>query len=179
MPKFTSIQPITAADTDAVWEFFQRVPEGDRTFAKEPVTERATVMSWATDARPIRQVAWRDGGIVGYVAVIPGYGWSHHVGDLRLVVDPAWRGRGLGEKLARHGLKTAVDAGLSKVTVDVAASQEYLLGFFMRLGFHAEALLEDHVQDPLGNTGDLIVLANHLEDDWHMLSTLGLEDVLD
>ena len=179
MPKLTNIQPFAAADTDAVWEFFQRVPERDRTFAKEPVTERESVSAWATGSRANRFLAWREGVIVGYVAMIPGYGWSHHVGELRLVVDPAWRGHGLGEKLARYGLRVAVEAGLTKVTVDVAATQEHVLGLFTRLGFHAEALLEDHVQDPEGSFSDLIVLANRLDDDWHLLETVGLEEVLD
>ncbi len=179
MPKLTNIRPFTAADTDAVWEFFQRVPERDRTFAKEPVTDRETVGAWSDRSRANRFVAWREGSVVGYVAMIPGYGWSHHVGELRVVVDPVMRGRGLGEKLARYGLKVAVDAGLTKVTVDVAASQEHVLGLFTRLGFHAEALLEDQVQDPEGNFADLIVLANRLDDDWHLLETVGLDEVLD
>ena len=33
------ITAFSAADVDDVWAFFQRVPEGDRTLVKEPVTE--------------------------------------------------------------------------------------------------------------------------------------------
>jgi ribosomal protein S18 acetylase RimI-like enzyme len=175
MPEPIAITPFTAADVDAVWDFFQRVPEGDRTFVKEPVAERATVESWVDDARALRSVA-RDGDtVVGYVAVIPGVGWSRHVGELRLVVDPAVRRRGIGQQLARHALRIALDASLTKVVVDVVAVQESTIALFTQLGFRAEALLEDHVQDPDGNYGDLIVLANRTDADWELLTRVGLD----
>jgi len=146
---------------------------------KEPVTELATVQAWVAEARPLRSIARRDGAVVGYVAVIPGVGWSRHVGELRLVVDPAIRRQGIGQQLARHALRVALDAGLTKVVVDVVAEQESTIALFTQLGFRAEALLEDHVQDPDGNYGDLIVLANRTDADWDLLATVGLDEALD
>ncbi len=173
------ITPFSATDVDEVWAFFQRVPEGDRTLVKEPVTELTSVQGWADDARALRYVARADGDVVGYVAVIPGVGWSRHVGELRLVVDPAVRRRGIGQRLARHALRVAVDASLTKVVVEVVAVQDSTIALFTRLGFRAEALLEDQVQDPEGNFLDLIVLANRTDADWAVLTTVGLDEELD
>ena len=173
------ISRFSADDVDDVWAFFQRVPEGDRTFVKEPVTELGTVRAWVDEARALRSVARLDGDVVGYVAVFPGVGWSRHVGELRLVVDPAVRRTGIGQRLARHALRVAVEASLTKVVVEVVAVQESTIALFTRLGFRAEALLEDQVQDPAGNYSDLIVLANRTDADWALLATVGLDERLD
>ncbi len=176
------ISAFTAADVDDVWAFFQRVPEGDRTFVKEPVMDHADVRAWADDTRALRSIArtgGADGAVVGYVGVFPGVGWSRHVGELRLVVDPAIRRRGVGQRLARHALRVALEAGLTKVVVEVVATQESTIGLFIGLGFRAEALLEDQVQDPAGNFSDLVVLANRTDTDWGLMTTVGLDDQLD
>jgi ribosomal protein S18 acetylase RimI-like enzyme len=173
------ITAFSADDVDDVWTFFQRVPEGDRTLVKEPVTEPGAVSAWVDDARALRYVARLDGDVVGYVAVFPGVGWSKHVGELRLVVDPAVRRQGIGHRLARYALRVALEASLTKVVVEVAAVQESTIALFTGLGFRAEALLEDQVQDPAGNYTDLIVLANRTDADWGVLATVGLDEQLD
>jgi ribosomal protein S18 acetylase RimI-like enzyme len=173
------ITELTSADVDDVWAFFERLPDGDRTFVKQPVTDLDTVRRWLDDERSVRAVARLGSRIVGYVALSPGTGWSRHVGELRLVVDPEIRRRGLGQRLARHGLRIALDAGLTKVVVEVVAEQESTIALFTGLGFRAEALLVDHVQDPEGRYGDLIVLANRTDDDWRLLTTVGLDQPLE
>ena len=95
------------------------------------------------------------------------------------MVDPAVRRRGIGQRLARHALRVAVDASLTKVVVEVVAVQDSTIALFTRLGFRAEALLEDQVQDPEGNFLDLIVLANRTDADWAVLTTVGLDEELD
>lgn len=179
VPDDFDIAPFTESDIDDVWAFFSTVPEGDRTFVKEPVADRVAVEAWVHDERARRLIARIDGRVVGYVGVIPGVGWSRHVGELRLVVDPSFRRRGIGQRLARHALRVALDASLTKVVVEVVASQESTIALFTGLGFRAEALLEDQVQDPEGAYCDLILLANRTDDDWGIMSTVGLTDRLD
>ena len=174
----TEIRALGAGDLDALQAFFARVPEGDRTFFKEDVTDREAVASWTTDARSRRLVARDDDAVVGYVAVIPGVGWSSHVGELRVVVDPETRGRGLGRALARQGLLAALDLGLRKVVVEVVADQQPAIGMFQALGFEAEALLKDHVCDRAGTLRDLIVLAHAVDATWSAMATAGIEDEL-
>ena len=80
---------------DALLGFFGSLPEGDRTFIKEEVTDPDTVRSWAADASPAGG-GWVDtcdgDEVTGYVAVRPLPGWSDHVGEVRLVVSPTRRG---------------------------------------------------------------------------------------
>ena len=140
----------------------------------------ATVESWLAEPSRIRLLARDiDGAVIGYVAVIPGVGWSSHVGELRLVVEPDRRGEGVGRTLARAGLAAAVEAGLTKVVVEVVAEQVSTIALFQQLGFVAEALLEDHVRDATGRLTDLIVLSNRADDTWATMATVGLDEVLD
>ena len=87
------IRSAAARDRDAVERFLARIPEGDRTFFKEDVTDPDVVAVWSR-AGAIAAVAVEDGEVVGYVAVIPLQGWSSHVGEVRVIVDPGQRGRG-------------------------------------------------------------------------------------
>lgn len=174
-----TISPFSATDVDEVWAFFQRVPERDRTFVKEPVNDLADVKAWVGDVRAMRSIARRDGDIVGYVGVLRGVGWSSHVGEIRLVVDPALRRQGIGQRLAWHAVRVAVELGLKKLVVEVVAAHESTIALFTGLGFRPEALLVDQVRDPTGDFADLVVLANHIDVDWEIMATIGLDDRLD
>ena len=160
------IRSPTPDDLDALLDFFERVPESERTFFKEEVLDRATVEGWLTGERGRRGVAVEDGRVIGYVAVIRLSGWSDHVGDVRLVVDPAHRTQGVGRTLARWALVQAVQCGLTKLTVEVVVEQERAVAMFGALGFVAEGLLRDHVRDQDGELRDLVLLSHAVADSW-------------
>ena len=109
------------------------------------------------------------------MAVVPLHGWSSHVGEVRLVVDPEHRGRGIGRELARHAVHDAVELGLAKLVVEVIADQTALIAHVpSRSGFDAEALLADHVRDRNGQIRDLLVLANDVESQFAAMATAGI-----
>jgi L-amino acid N-acyltransferase YncA len=172
------IRPPTEADLDALMEFFARVPEGERTFFKEQL-DRETVERWLAEDPGRRGVAVEDGQVAGYVAVIRLAGWSDHVGEVRLVVDPGHRGHGLGRALARWALAQALDCGLRKLYVEVVAEQEGAVAMFSALGFTAEGLLRDHVRDQAGDLRDLVLLAHPVDDHWAAMSSAGIDDALE
>ena len=181
----TTVTPLTEAHCGALVRFFADLPEGDRTFIREDVTDPDVVRGWAAGSPGVdRWVAVdgdTDGGdrVLGYVAVLRLPGWSDHVGEVRLVVAPAGRGSGLGRELARHAMVHALGAGLTKLVVEVVADQEPALALFTALGFTGEALLVDHIRDRDGELRDLMVLAHHVGDTWAGMSAVGLTEALD
>jgi ribosomal protein S18 acetylase RimI-like enzyme len=172
------IQPLEEQHAAGLRDFFSRVPASDHNSFAEDVFAPGLVESWLQDTRGRRSVALEGDRAVGYVAVLPQVGWSSHVGSLRLVVDPDERGKGIGRQLARHGLVTGLELGLSKLVVEVVADAEPAIGMFQDLGFEPEALLRDHVRDKSGVLRDLVVLAHLVEGTWSGMATAGLADEL-
>jgi ribosomal protein S18 acetylase RimI-like enzyme len=171
------IRPIQPGDEAALIRFFDRIPESDRTFLKEDVDDPDVVAEWARPSAA-RAIATEDGEVVGSVAVVPLHGWSSHVGEIRLVVAPEHRGRGLGRALARRAVLDALDLSLAKLVVEVIADQASLVGMFRSLGFEPEALLTDHVRDRAGELRDLMVLANSVEGHFAAMAAAGIVDSL-
>jgi L-amino acid N-acyltransferase YncA len=171
------IRQLEARDRDALERFLLRIPDGDRTFFKEDVGDPEVVSAWA---RPgvARSLAVEGDVVLGYVAVVPLHGWSSHVGEVRVIVDPDHRGRGLGRALARHAVLEALKLGLTKMVVEVVADQEATIAMFRSLGFDPEALLQDHVRDLSGQVRDLMILAHSVEEQWSSMATAGIVDSL-
>ena len=157
------IRQLEPGDREALERFLRRVPEGDRTFFKEDVDDPAVVDAWVRPGTA-RVLAVEDGEVLGYLALVPLHGWSSHVGEVRVIVDPERRGRGVGRALARRAVLEAIELELTKVVVEVIADQEPTIAMFRSLGFEPEALLLDHVRDRNGRLRDLLVLAHSVEE---------------
>lgn len=163
---------------DAVAALLGRLSESDRTFIKEELSPEA-VAAWPT-AHGQRWVdAEADGRVVGYAALLPLTGWSDHVAELRLVVDPDTRGRGIGRRLTQHAVGQALRAGLVKVVVEVPAAHQQVTDMFLGLGFTGEALLRDHFRDRSGQYQDLLMLAYLADQTFDALSVVGMADAVD
>ena len=171
------IRDLQATDRDAVERFVARVPEADRTFFKEDVEAPGVVDAW-TRPGTARAVAVEDGEVIGYVAVVPLHGWSSHVGEVRVIVDPDRRGRGIGRALARRAVLEAVELELRKMVVEVVADQEPTIAMFRSLGFDPEALLTNQVRDRSGALRDLMILAHSVQEQWSSMVVAGIADEL-
>jgi len=170
---------MAAGHVDAVTRLFGRLSEQDVTFVKEDVRDPGVIASWAQPDRPGRRwVALDDKTAVGFVALLPLVGWSAHVGELRLLVDPAHRGQGIGGQLVRHALQHGMELGLCKVTVEVVAVQQPVIDLFTRLGFQGEALLRDHIRDRHGDFQDVLLLAHFADESWSAMENAGIADEL-
>jgi ribosomal protein S18 acetylase RimI-like enzyme len=170
----SAVRRLARGDEAALDAFLAAVPAGDRTFIKEDVADPAAARAWIADTDTTRAVATEGEAIIGLVAIIPGVGWSSHVGDLRLVVHPGHRRRGAGTELARWAVLEAARAGLMKLVVEVVAEQEAAVAMFQGLGFEGEALLTDHIRDRDGNLRDLLLLSHRVDKNWSGLTTFGL-----
>lgn len=173
------IVEMTSDDAPAVSTFIQRVPRGEYLFLKEDIGNPMVVDRWRTRRGCQVLIAYVGAEVAALLAVVPGLGWSAHVGELRLVVDPAWRGKGIGATLARRGLQAAVASGLVKLTTEVLADQTGVINLFNGLGFVGEALFTDQARDDDGQLHDVLVLAHPVIDTWASVTALGIGDKQD
>ena len=172
------VRPLDAALAGPLEDFFRRVPESDHNSFAEDVLSPGVVQAWLDDSRARRACAVEDGRVLGYVAVLPLVGWSAHVGSLRVVVDPEARGKGVGRELARAGLLSSLEMGLTKTVVEVVVDAVPAIGMFEALGFEPEALLRDHVRDKAGALHDLVVLSHEVEGTWSGMASAGIDEAL-
>ncbi len=173
------VRPLGDDDQDALHRFLSEVPADDRSFFKEDVTDPAVAERWRRDTRSARVVCVDNGGeIVGFAALTPGFARTSHVGDLRVIVAARARGQGLGRDLTRRMLVQAVEQGLRKITLDVAATQVPVIEMFRRLGFEPEALLRDQLCDGSGALQDVVVLAHAVDDTWSGMLSAGTDTAL-
>jgi L-amino acid N-acyltransferase YncA len=162
-----TIRALIPQDRAQVGEFFERVPEEDRVFLKEDLLNREEVEIWLDEvdnnARETVIVAVTD-RIVG-TAVLERQlrGWSRHVGEIRIVAEPAFRRRGLGHLLAETIFDLAKHSGLEKLFAQMVADQPGSIRVFKQLGFRTEATLNDQVKDRHGQPHDLLVMAFYMK----------------
>jgi ribosomal protein S18 acetylase RimI-like enzyme len=158
------ILPVTARHRDALVDFVSRIPPEDRGFFDRSLLSQVAVASW-TQAVPERRLVAidDDGDVHGLVTIAPGSGWMSHVGELRLVVAPASRGRGVGHSLAVQALELAATMDLRKVTVEVMATNTRTQAMFSTLDFAEEARLVGQVLDGAGGLQDIVVLVRWLD----------------
>jgi ribosomal protein S18 acetylase RimI-like enzyme len=153
------IRRLTADDGPAAQAFASRVPQGERAFIDRSLLGQVFVAGWTQPTRARRTGAFLDGAMVAIMTVDPQPGWMSHVGELRLVVLPEARGRGIATALADRAVAIAGELQLSKLYVEVLASLTAVIDMFTSLGFVQEALLRGHVTQGDGVPGDLAILS--------------------
>ena len=171
------LRPMEKGDEESLLEFFKKLPEADRRFLRDDVTQRETIHGWVNnmdfrEVLPIVAVT-KEGEIVGDGTLHMNlHGWSKHVGEIRIVVAASFQRQGLGRLLAKELIQNAVNFGLDKVVAHVMDNQKGALNAFTNLGFIPEATLRKHVTDVNGLKRDLVILSNHVESLWHQMEEM-------
>ena len=76
------------------------------------------------------------GSIIGTVTIVPLYKLSGLKGSVEhVLVDEAYRGKGLGEKLMRHAIEYAKQQGMGKLFLTVEPERVVAKKLYQKLGF--------------------------------------------
>ncbi len=158
------IRPMEAGDARAVLAFAAALPLHDLLFLQRDIRNARVVAAWIEQIERglIRSLlaVTDDGAVEGCVALVRDtLSWSPHVAEIRLVVAPALRGAGLGRRLAQDAFALAIEDGVEKLIVRLVPDQAGAIALFEEMGFHAEAMLRDHVRDADGTTHDIAIMS--------------------
>jgi GNAT superfamily N-acetyltransferase len=120
-----TVRPMTAANGPALLRFFLRIPEAERFYLKDDVTSPKVIESWTAQLhydRALPLLAMAGERIVADAVLIRRRGGSRaHAGEILIVVDPEYRGRGLGVGLTRGLIEIDSDAELKDVLFELVA----------------------------------------------------------
>jgi GNAT superfamily N-acetyltransferase len=123
-----TIRPMVPEDKDELLDFFRRIPPADRFGLKEDVTDPKVMERWALTldySRALPLLAILDGQIVGDATLHHRRAGSRqHIGEVRVVVDPNYRNRGVGRGLLHKLIDIAGNKGLKKLMFEVIADTE-------------------------------------------------------
>jgi len=161
------IRPMAATDGGELLEFFRRISVEDRFFLKEDVASPKVIDRWVETldySRALPLLAFLDGKIIGSGTLIHRRGGSRrHIGEVRVVVDPDYRNRGVGRGLLHKLVDIAKDKDLEKLMFElVSDAEEAAKHTAALLGFVPVAVLVDHVQDYCGGKHDLLLMEREL-----------------
>jgi RimJ/RimL family protein N-acetyltransferase len=161
-----TIRPLDDGDRSALLEFGRALPQDDWLYLEDDLRNPDIIARLvnAHQAENWRQIVAVDesGAIAGYSAVRRMPGWSSHVADIQLIIADRWRRSGLGTALARSIFDAARDLGAAKVIVEILEGQTAGQAIFVRMGFHFEGRLTDHVRDRSGDRHNLVLMAYHI-----------------
>ena len=150
-------------DADAVLAFARRLAAHDLLFLPRDISEPKVVSAWIDAARSgglFTLLAVRGSEVLGCATIASDpLSWSRHVGELRVIVDPALRGQGLGQKLTQEAFAVAFEQGLQKLTAQMTVDQRGAIAVFEGFGFKPEALLREHVKGRDGRVHDIVILS--------------------
>jgi L-amino acid N-acyltransferase YncA len=164
-----TIRPMVPEDEDALLDFFRSIPPEDRFYLKEDVTDPRIIARWVQTldySRVLPLFAFLDGRIVGDGTLHHRRaGARQHIGEVRVVVAPAYRNRGVGRGLLHKLIDIAGDKGLKTLMFEVVADTEPAARHTAQvLGFVPVAVLPAHVRDLGGTSHDLIIMERRLLD---------------
>lgn len=158
-----TLRPMTRDDGPALAQFFLRIPEEDRFFMKDDVTDPRIIETWAQHLdydRTLPLLAFMGDRLIGDAALVRHRGgYRRDSAEIRVVIDPDYRGKGLGTILMRELITVAWDAELDHVDFEmVAGIQSEAIEAVEGLGALHAGTLTEYVKDPHGQPHDLVFL---------------------
>ena len=154
------IRPFTDKDTDALFAFFQALPERLRRVAWDRLESRHLIETWARDLdyEKVVPLLALDGTNVVADATLHyrNHGPLRRVGRIKWLIHPEYRGSGVGTALITNFIEMARLNGLRRLTTMlVDGLEDDAVATLKRMGF-VEYRLPEYGTDPDGDQVDML-----------------------
>jgi len=169
-----TLRPMVKEDVQNLLAFFRKLPEEDRLFLKDDVTDEKVIQRWADELdyeKTFPILAEVEDEIIADATLHTlERGWSRHVGEVRCVVAREYQRKGLGTILIREMFHRALQKGLHKLQASMPDKQVGAMKAFQTIGFRKEAVLKEHAVDIKGNKHDLVIMTNSVAELWRKIT---------
>jgi len=158
------LRPLQIADEAGLSDLFKRIPVDERQLFKEDVTSPDVIQGWIRHLNysNILPLLLLDGRRVVADATLhrDRRGWSRHVAEIRIAMDPDYRNRGLARILVQEFIGLAPEIGVAILNAAVLDVQTRARQFFEAAGFLPMATLARHAIDLAGKVHDVLLYTN-------------------
>ena len=167
--------PLVDSDLDRLLAFYAQLPQSVKNHLRYDVGKDREV-----GAKRLRQIDgkshWRvvaeaqDGSFIGDGTLDREmFGWTRHIADMRIVVEPGSQNLGLGEAICEELVRLARRANVERLQTVVLAEHEAYIKFLEDQGFTREFTRKAYAKCVDGKLHDVIIMSNDLESVWKHL----------
>ena len=163
-----SLRSLENEDMESLFKFFSRIPRTDLLIYKDDVRKWETIESWFTSPlyeKIYQIIALKDEEIVAKGTLHKGGLYWQHAAEIKLIVDPDYRGRGLGSQMFKTLLAEALNRSFEKIIVRFTPDNRSFTRMLDHFGFKPEAVLNCYVRcEETGEQKDLVIASYNLGD---------------
>jgi GNAT superfamily N-acetyltransferase len=161
------VRPLNRRDDVRLQKFFLVVPEEERLFVKQPITDRTLFRQWCRQPdfeRNLPLLMLHGRKIIGEATLHQrGGGWKRHIGLITLLTHPEYRGRDVSKVLVTELIYLARQCGLRQLEAEVNGERKIALQVLAQLGFSELLRLPDYVMDMKAVTHDYVMMGRSLK----------------
>lgn len=162
-----TVRPVARRDDNKLQKFFLAVPEEERLFIKQPITDRTLFRQWCRQPdfeRNLPLLMLHKNTVIGEATLHQrGGGWKRHIGLITLLTHPDYRGRDVSKVLVAELIEIAKHCGLRSLEAEVNGERKIALAVLAQLGFSKLMYLHDYVLDMKATTHDYVLMGRSLK----------------
>ena len=161
------VRPLGKRDETRLRKFLLTIPEEERLFIKQPISDPTTVQQWCRHPDyehnlPLLMLRGRE--IIGEATLHRRMGgWKRHIGLVTLLTHPQHRNRDVSKILVSELVDIARHSGLRRLEAELNGERKIALQILAQLGFSKLMNLEDYVLDMTAVTHDYVLLGINLK----------------
>lgn len=161
------VRPLNRRDDVKLQKFFLVVPEEERLFVKQPITDRTLFRHWCRQPdfeRNLPLLMLHGKKVIGEATLHQrGGGWKRHIGLITLLTHPDYRGRDVSKVLVTELIYLARQCGLRQLEAEINGERKIALQVLAQLGFNELMRQPDYVMDMKAVTHDYVLMGRTLK----------------
>ncbi len=157
-----TLRPMTTDDGEALYRFFQTLPDDLLMFIRHNVKDRRVIQEWTERVnygRVLPLLALAGNEIIGDATLhrVP-HGWKRHIGRVRMVVSPRFQDQGLATLLLNELVELASEFGLEKLWAEIPLDSVGAIRACRNAGFACKAVIEGLVKNTKNQNLDVLIM---------------------
>jgi GNAT superfamily N-acetyltransferase len=156
------LRPMVKADRKGLGDFFIRLTPSVLQYVRNDVTDPKVLDKWFDQLnydRVFPLLALKDEKVMANASLHRvSYGWRKHLATVRIVVDPALHGKGLGTLMINELVDLAQEFGIEKLMVEFPLKAQEALAMFKKAGFSPRGVIEGLMKDRHGEDLDIVIM---------------------